>query len=160
MGDEALPVSELTFAVQRKVPRFKFIAEAEVTSVRNGMRVVARVSELSVQGCYVDTPEAFPWEAPSACASTTAGAPVNSEAELSTPMPAGAWARSSKRWGRRRLRCSMRGSPNWPARPLAAPNVNLHYANRTSSEVAAFQSASTGLAVPAFPLSFAPLLFH
>jgi hypothetical protein len=60
MGDEALPVSELTFAVQRKVPRFKFIAEAEVTSVRNGMRVVARVSELSAQGCYVDTPEAFP----------------------------------------------------------------------------------------------------
>ena len=60
MGDEALPLSELTFSVQRKVPRFKFIAEAEVTSARNGMCVVARVSELSAQGCYVDTSEAFP----------------------------------------------------------------------------------------------------
>jgi hypothetical protein len=60
MGDEALPVSDLVFSVQRTVPRFKFIAEAEVTSVRNGMRVVARVSELSAQGCYVDTPEALP----------------------------------------------------------------------------------------------------
>lgn len=60
MSDEALPLSELSFSVQRTVPRFKFIAEAEVTSVPNGMRVVARVSELSAQGCYMDTPDVFP----------------------------------------------------------------------------------------------------
>ena len=60
MSDKALPVADLFFSIQRTVPRFKFFAEAEVTSVRNGRRVVARVSELSAQGCYVDTPEAFP----------------------------------------------------------------------------------------------------
>jgi hypothetical protein len=60
MSDEALPVPDSPFSVQRTVPRFKFIAEAEVTSLHNGMRVVARVSELSAQGCYVDTAEAFP----------------------------------------------------------------------------------------------------
>jgi hypothetical protein len=51
---------EHSFPLERKVPRFSFIAEAEVTALRNGTRLVARVSELSLRGCYVDTPEAFP----------------------------------------------------------------------------------------------------
>lgn len=62
MSDDALPVSEQAFSVERTVPRFKFIAEAEVTRAVDGMRLVARVSELSAQGCYVDTQEAFPVE--------------------------------------------------------------------------------------------------
>jgi hypothetical protein len=51
---------ETVFAVKRKVPRFLFIAEAEVTAVRNRAHLVAHLSELSSNGCYVDTPEGFP----------------------------------------------------------------------------------------------------
>jgi len=53
-------VAEASFSVRRVVPRFSFVAEAEVTGLRSGTCLVARVSELSSQGCYVDTPEAFP----------------------------------------------------------------------------------------------------
>jgi hypothetical protein len=60
MSDDALRASETAFSVQRTVLRFKFVAEAEVTHAVDGVRLVARVSKLSAQGCYVDTPEAFP----------------------------------------------------------------------------------------------------
>ena len=60
MNDDGLRGSETAFAVQRAVPRFKFVAEAEVTRAGDGMPLVARVSKLSAQGCYVDTPEGFP----------------------------------------------------------------------------------------------------
>jgi hypothetical protein len=60
MNDDAVDVSEQEFAVPRLVPRFSFIAEAEVTRTSDGMRLVARVSELSSHGCYVDTPDGFP----------------------------------------------------------------------------------------------------
>lgn len=60
MSDDALRVSEPAFSVERTVPRFKFIAEAEATRTADGMRLVARLAELSAQGCYVDTQEAFP----------------------------------------------------------------------------------------------------
>jgi hypothetical protein len=53
-------MAEPLFAVTRKVPRFSFIAEAELTAVRNGSSLLAHVSELSSNGCYVDTPEGFP----------------------------------------------------------------------------------------------------
>ena len=51
---------ETVFSVKRRVPRFSFIAEAELTAVCNGAHLVAHVSELSSNGCYVDTPEGFP----------------------------------------------------------------------------------------------------
>ena len=53
-------MAETLFAVTRKVPRFSFITEAELTAVCNGAHLVAHVSELSSNGCYVDTPEGFP----------------------------------------------------------------------------------------------------
>jgi hypothetical protein len=48
------------FPVKRANRRFSFVAEAELTRLRDGAGLLARVSELSSNGCYVDTPEAFP----------------------------------------------------------------------------------------------------
>src|SRR6266567_3235981 len=51
---------ETQFSVSRVNPRFSFIAEAEVTEPGSGSRIVARISELSSQGCYVDMVNPFP----------------------------------------------------------------------------------------------------
>jgi hypothetical protein len=51
---------ETQFSTSRTNPRFSFIAEAEVSEVGNGARVVARISELSSRGCYVDMVNPFP----------------------------------------------------------------------------------------------------
>jgi hypothetical protein len=40
---------------QRGAPRFPFIAAAEVLAESTGARMSARISDLSVSGCYVDT---------------------------------------------------------------------------------------------------------
>jgi hypothetical protein len=47
-------------SVKRTNRRFSFVAEAELTRLGDGTGLLARVSELSSRGCYVDTPEAFP----------------------------------------------------------------------------------------------------
>ena len=54
---------EAEFTATRNTPRFSFVAEAEVTWLANQTRMVARVSELSAQGCYVDTASPFPLNA-------------------------------------------------------------------------------------------------
>ena len=51
---------ESQYSVSRSNPRFLFIAEAEVAEVGNGQGFVARISELSTLGCYVDTVNPFP----------------------------------------------------------------------------------------------------
>ena len=51
---------ETQFYVTRANPRFSFIAEAELGEPGDGMRVIARISELSARGCYVDTVNPFP----------------------------------------------------------------------------------------------------
>jgi PilZ domain len=53
---------EAEFRVPRAAPRFSFIAEAEVTWPKDQTRVVARISELSSRGCYVDTVNPFPMD--------------------------------------------------------------------------------------------------
>jgi hypothetical protein len=53
---------EVQFTATRTTPRFSFIAEAEVTWLKDDTRVVARISELSARGCYVDTVNPFPLE--------------------------------------------------------------------------------------------------
>ena len=40
---------------RRWAPRFPFIASAEVLSESAGTRLVARISDISASGCYVDT---------------------------------------------------------------------------------------------------------
>jgi hypothetical protein len=51
---------EASFLIPRTAPRFTFVAEAEVMGAGDEMRVVARISELSSRGCYVDTVNPFP----------------------------------------------------------------------------------------------------
>jgi|SRR3981081_404413 hypothetical protein len=51
---------ETQFLVSRSNPRFSFIAEAELAELEEGTRIVARISELSSRGCYVDTVNPFP----------------------------------------------------------------------------------------------------
>jgi len=45
---------------RRFSPRFSFIASAEVLSETAGTRTTARISDLSVTGCYVDTINPLP----------------------------------------------------------------------------------------------------
>ena len=51
---------ETQFSVSRVNPRFSFIAEAELAMHGDGPCLVARISELSSRGCYVDTVSPFP----------------------------------------------------------------------------------------------------
>ena len=46
---------QASYSVSRANPRFSFIAEAEVLGLRDHTRIVARVSQLSSRGCYIDT---------------------------------------------------------------------------------------------------------
>jgi len=47
-------------AERRRVPRFPFVASAEVVENNSTARMNARVSELSLYGCYVDTINPLP----------------------------------------------------------------------------------------------------
>ena len=45
---------------RRRTPRFSFIAHAELREDASQVRVVTRVSELSLHGCYLDMMNPFP----------------------------------------------------------------------------------------------------
>jgi hypothetical protein len=45
---------------RRRTPRFSFIAHAELREDASQVRVVSRVSELSLYGCYLDMMNPFP----------------------------------------------------------------------------------------------------
>ena len=45
---------------RRLNPRYSFVAGAEVTDEQTGTSLAARVSELSLQGCYLDMLNPFP----------------------------------------------------------------------------------------------------
>ena len=45
---------------RRRTPRFPFVASAEVVDTLSGASVTARVSELSLYGCYIDMPNPLP----------------------------------------------------------------------------------------------------
>ena len=51
---------ETRYSVSRANARFSFIAEAEVAELGHAKGFVARISELSSLGCYVDTVNPFP----------------------------------------------------------------------------------------------------
>ena len=53
-------MSETPYIVARTTPRFAFIAEAEIS----GMKDRARVSELSARGCYIDSINPLPKDTP------------------------------------------------------------------------------------------------
>lgn len=50
---------DASFSVERANPRFSLVADAEVTALWDGSRIVALVSQLSARGCYVDTINPF-----------------------------------------------------------------------------------------------------
>jgi hypothetical protein len=45
---------------ERAVRRCSFVASAEVTDLRSGTRLSARISELGMGGCYIDVLNPFP----------------------------------------------------------------------------------------------------
>ena len=45
---------------QRRVPRYTFIATAELIEQKTDVRIATRVSELSLHGCYLDMMNPFP----------------------------------------------------------------------------------------------------
>ena len=45
---------------RRRAPRYPFIASAEVLADSTGSRLPARISDLSVSGCYADTINPLP----------------------------------------------------------------------------------------------------
>lgn len=48
------PTGSLPQSERRSVPRFSFIADAEVVEASTETRFVVRVSEIGMNGCYVD----------------------------------------------------------------------------------------------------------
>ena len=48
------------YTEKRRNPRFPFIAEAEVAEQGSSGKLLTRVSELSVNGCYIDEQNPFP----------------------------------------------------------------------------------------------------
>jgi PilZ domain len=48
------------YTEKRRSPRFPFVAEAEITEKGSSEKLVTRVSELSVNGCYIDEQNPFP----------------------------------------------------------------------------------------------------
>jgi hypothetical protein len=57
---EAVAAEEVAFEDRRASPRFPFTAAAEVVDTKTRTRMNARVSDLSRDGCYVDTNAPFP----------------------------------------------------------------------------------------------------
>lgn len=45
---------------KRRVPRYTFIASAELIEEKSDVRIASRVSELSLYGCYLDMMNPFP----------------------------------------------------------------------------------------------------
>jgi hypothetical protein len=45
---------------RRQIPRYPFIANAELVEERSDMRIAVRVSELSLGGCYLDMMNPLP----------------------------------------------------------------------------------------------------
>ena len=62
MGDsQASPSGVSTpYSTQRTVPRYTFVAVAELTDTASQTCVVGKIAELSRKGCFVDTPNPLP----------------------------------------------------------------------------------------------------
>ncbi len=53
-------MNDLPYPNRREVPRYPLIASAEETDLVSNARLNARVSEISMKGCYLDTLNPFP----------------------------------------------------------------------------------------------------
>lgn len=50
----------MVFQEKRRTPRYPFIAAAEITDIGSGAQLNSQVSELSLNGCYVDMLNTLP----------------------------------------------------------------------------------------------------
>jgi PilZ domain-containing protein len=48
------------YTEKRRSPRFPFVAVAEIAEKESSAKLVTRVSELSMNGCYIDEQNPFP----------------------------------------------------------------------------------------------------
>jgi hypothetical protein len=55
-----LPEANIVDAEKRRGPRYTFIASAELIEEGADVRIASRVSELSLNGCYLDMMNPFP----------------------------------------------------------------------------------------------------
>src|SRR5437870_13362329 len=62
MRDDRSKKTATPTAKQRAVRRCAFVASAEITELSTGTRLSARVSELGIDGCYIETLNPFPRE--------------------------------------------------------------------------------------------------
>ena len=56
----AQPEEDVDFKGRRRGPRYPFIASAELIEQKADVRIASRVSELSMNGCYLDMMNPFP----------------------------------------------------------------------------------------------------
>lgn len=54
------PEANVVEQERRHAPRYSFIASAELVQEKSTVSITARVSELSLQGCYLDMVNPFP----------------------------------------------------------------------------------------------------
>jgi len=54
------PSSDSAYRERRTVPRYTFIASAEIVEPLSGVRMAGRISELSRKGCFVDLLNTLP----------------------------------------------------------------------------------------------------
>jgi hypothetical protein len=52
--------SATSYDLRRTVPRYSFVATAEITDSANAMKLSGRVAEISRKGCYVDILNSLP----------------------------------------------------------------------------------------------------
>jgi PilZ domain len=66
MGDSPGSPSESgpPYREQRSVPRYTFIASAEISEPTSELRIAGRISEISRKGCYVDLLNTLPVSTP------------------------------------------------------------------------------------------------
>jgi len=58
LGDP--PTGSSPYTERRSVPRYSFIATAEIIEPSSGVRMAGRISEISRKGCYVDLLNTLP----------------------------------------------------------------------------------------------------
>jgi len=60
LGNNLPGESDMSYSEQRKIPRYTFIATAELTDGASAVRLSGRVTEISRNGCYVDVLNTLP----------------------------------------------------------------------------------------------------
>ena len=55
-----VPEANIVYQERRRGPRYPFIASAELIEQKADVRIASRVSELSMNGCYLDMMNPFP----------------------------------------------------------------------------------------------------